>query len=64
MTTTRLVGCWNCGVERWTGYGPCSACGAESPEHRAETERINRARAEAGLPPLSVTPPSHTGEAS
>lgn len=27
-------------------------CGAESPEYRAETDRINKARADAGLPPL------------
>ena len=49
-----VVACWNCGVERWAGLGPCSACGAESPEFAAETDRINKARADAGLAPLDA----------
>jgi hypothetical protein len=47
-----LVRCFSCGSPRWTGYGPCSDCGAASPEYVAETKRINQARSEAGLPPL------------
>jgi hypothetical protein len=48
----RLVACHVCGARRWFGLGPCRACGTESLEYEAETQRINAARAEAGLPPL------------
>jgi hypothetical protein len=48
----RVVHCEGCGEERWAGLGPCLSCGAESPEYRAETDRINKARADAWLPPL------------
>jgi hypothetical protein len=47
-----VVRCYACGAERWAGLGPCRSCGAASPEFAAETKRINKARAEAGLAPL------------
>lgn len=48
-----VVACPGCHRQRWAGLGPCQHCGTPSPEWDAETERINAARAEAGLPPLN-----------
>lgn len=47
-----LINCSACGAQRWAGLGPCRECGEPSPEYKAETVRINRERALAGLPPL------------
>jgi len=51
--TVRVTRCTSCGAPRWAGLGPCRECGTSSPEHQAETDRINEARAAAGLPPLN-----------